>query len=102
MKKLFLIGLAALTLSACTDEEIFLTGVAVVACAATECLDGIGTGGGGSSYVSEVQYRGLDRYDDDDDWDQFSNGQWRCREISTGLFLPDWRCSDNLYIDQWW
>ena len=70
----------------------------VLAVAVAEDLFGGSGGGGGSSYV---YYHGTSY--DDDDWDWLpGNGQWRCRSISTGQFLTNYSCADDIKHDSWY
>ena len=57
-----------------------------------------GGGGGGSSGVT---YRGTSL--DDDDWDYLpGSNQYRCRSKSSGEFVSDYLCSDDVVEDSWY
>ena len=59
------------------------------------------SGGGGSGYPSGATYMGTSS--DDDDWDYLpGSSQYRCRSISTGQFVSDYLCSDDVVEDSWY
>jgi hypothetical protein len=59
------------------------------------------SGDGGSGYPSGVTYMGASI--DDDDWDYLpGSSQYRCRSISTGQFVSDYLCSDDIVEDSWY
>jgi hypothetical protein len=61
--------------------------------------NGGGGGGGGSSYGAT--YRGTSL--DDDDWDYLpGSNQYRCRSKSSGEFVSDYLCSDDVVEDSWY
>ena len=60
-----------------------------------------GGGGGDSGYSSGVTYMGASA--DNDDWDYLpGSSQYRCRSISTGQFVSDYLCSDDVVEDSWY
>lgn len=77
-------------------------GVAVVvvgaaACGRTEgCAEGLAQGFSGNS--SAASFTGGPYWD----WDQFSNGQFRCRDIDNGQFVDSYYCSGMLKDDDRW
>jgi hypothetical protein len=57
--------------------------------------------GGGSGYTPTVKYRGTSY--DDDDWDYLpGSSQYRCRSRSSGEFVSDYLCSDDVKEDSWY
>jgi hypothetical protein len=57
-----------------------------------------GSGGGGGYTTS---YRGTSL--DDDDWDYLpSSNEYRCRSRSTGQFVYDYLCADDILEDSWY
>ena len=57
-----------------------------------------GAGGGGSS---DATYRGSSF--DDDDWDYLpGSSQYRCRSKSSGQFVSDYLCNDDVVEDSWY
>ena len=111
MKKIILLISASLLLANCTvgsmsqgiksgatntkefvkkhKKAIIITTVviaAAVACEKTDCLDGLGEGGAPSESY---------------EWDQFSNGQYRCRSTATGQFVKSHLCPGPKNDNTW-
>jgi len=73
-------------------------GLAIGAALLYEAARSGGGGGGGSSGVT---YMGTSV--DDDDWDYLpGSSQYRCRSISSGQFVSDYLCSDDVKEDSWY
>jgi hypothetical protein len=73
-------------------------GLAIGAALAYELAKG---GGGGSGYTPTVSYRGTSL--DDDDWDYLpGSGEYRCRSKSSGRFVSNYLCSDDVQEDSWY
>ena len=112
MKKSMLILLALLTLGCSTKGDVYsgkkgeefdvgkTIGLAIGAALLYEVAKS-GGGGGSSGYSSGVTYMGTSS--DDDDWDYLpGSSQYRCRSISTGEFVSDYLCSDDVVEDSWY
>ena len=56
---------------------------------------------GSSGYTPSVSYRGTSL--DDDDWDYLpGSGQYRCRSKSSGEFVSNYLCADDVQEDSWY
>ena len=111
MKKSMLILLALLTLGCSTKADVYsgkkgeefdvgkTIGLAIGAALLYEAARSGGGGGGGGS--SGVTYMGTSL--DDDDWDYLpGSSQYRCRSKSSGQFVSDYLCSDDVKEDSWY
>jgi len=56
---------------------------------------------GGSGYTPQVSYHGTSF--DDDDWDYLpGSSQYRCRSKSSGEFVSNYLCADDVKEDSWY
>ena len=112
MKKSMLILLALLTLGCSTKGDVYsgkkgeefdvgkTIGLAIGAALLYEAARS-GGGGGGGGGSSGVTYMGTSL--DDDDWDYLpGSSQYRCRSKSSGQFVSDYLCSDDVKEDSWY
>lgn len=79
-------------------ENAVIAGIAIAATAVAVGAAANNGGFGGRSYPGSGAYGVA--------WDQFYNEYykpiWRCRDRSTGRFVPDYRCGGKVKLDSTW